>query len=93
MQADILNLLQRLNAEHKLTYVLVSHDLSVIAHMCDRMAVMNAGRVVEEMTVDQLHRAGVAQAYGNTWIVTKGLADGDRLIVEGLQKIAPQMRR
>ncbi|WPZ32395.1 ABC transporter ATP-binding protein [Thalassobaculum sp. OXR-137] len=57
VQAEILNLLQRLKQEHGLTYILVSHDLAVIAHMCDRLAVMNAGRVVEEMDVDQLRRA------------------------------------
>jgi peptide/nickel transport system ATP-binding protein len=34
--------------------VLVSHNLAVVAHMCDRLAVMNAGRVVEELTVARL---------------------------------------
>lgn len=57
VQAEILNLLQRLKREFGLTYILVSHDLAVIAHMCDRLAVMNGGRVVEEMTAEQLRRA------------------------------------
>ncbi len=57
VQAEILNLLKRLKNEHALTYVLVTHDLSVIAHMCDRVAVMNGGRIFEEMTQDQI-RAG-----------------------------------
>jgi peptide/nickel transport system ATP-binding protein len=57
VQAEILNLLGRLRRERGLTFVLVSHNLAVVAHMCDRLAVMNAGRVVEEMTVEQL-RAG-----------------------------------
>ena len=63
VQAEILNLLQRLKQEHGLTYILVSHDLAVIAHMCDRLAVMNAGRVVEEMDVDQLRRSQPAHNY------------------------------
>jgi peptide/nickel transport system ATP-binding protein len=57
VQAEILNLLMRLRRERELTFVLVSHNLAVVAHVCDRLAVMNAGRVVEEMAVDQL-RAG-----------------------------------
>jgi peptide/nickel transport system ATP-binding protein len=54
VQAEILNLLQRLRREHNLTYILVSHDLSVVAHMCDRLAIMNAGRVVEQLSVERL---------------------------------------
>ena len=63
VQAEILNLLQRLKQERGLTFVLVSHDLSVVAHMCDRLAVMNAGRIVEELTVAQLRAAEPAEAY------------------------------
>lgn len=63
VQAEILNLLKKLQAEHDLTYILVSHDLAVIAHMCDRMAVMNQGRIVEEMTADQLRRSEPDQPY------------------------------
>jgi ABC-type dipeptide/oligopeptide/nickel transport system ATPase subunit len=54
VQAEILNLLTRLRAERGLTYLLVTHNLAVVAHMCDRLAVMNAGRVVEELTADEL---------------------------------------
>lgn len=63
VQAEILNLLQRLKQERGLTFVLVSHDLSVIAHMCDRLAVMNAGRIVEELTVAQLRASEPSEAY------------------------------
>ena len=63
VQAEILNLLGRLRREHGLTYILVSHNLAVIAHMCDRLAVMNAGRVVEEMSVAQLRAAEPTQPY------------------------------
>jgi peptide/nickel transport system ATP-binding protein len=63
VQAEILNLLQRLRAEHDLTFVLVSHDFSVIAHMCGELAVMNNGRVVEELTVDQLRRHETTDPY------------------------------
>lgn len=63
IQAEILNLLTRLRSERRLTFVLVSHNLAVVAHMCDRLAVMNAGRVVEEMTVDRLRAGRAAQPY------------------------------
>ncbi|MEL6587648.1 MAG: ABC transporter ATP-binding protein [Pseudomonadota bacterium] len=59
VQAEILNLLADLRQEHRLTYLMVSHDLSVVGHMCDRLAVMKEGEVVEIMDVDAL-RAGHA---------------------------------
>jgi len=54
VQAEVLNLLRRLKTERDLTYILVSHNLAVVAHMCGRLAVMNHGAVVEEMSVAQL---------------------------------------
>lgn len=60
VQAEILNLLTDLREEHGLTYVMVSHDLPVIGHMCDRLAVMQNGEIVEIMTADTL-RLGQAQ--------------------------------
>jgi peptide/nickel transport system ATP-binding protein len=45
VQAEILNLLTVLRAKHQMTMLLVSHDPDVIAHMCDRAAVMEKGRV------------------------------------------------
>ena len=56
VQAEILNLLTDLRAEHGLTYVMVSHDLAVVGHMCDRLAVMQHGRILEVMDVDALRR-------------------------------------
>jgi peptide/nickel transport system ATP-binding protein len=63
VQAEILNLLQRLRRERTLTYVLVSHNLAVVAHLCSRVAVMNAGRFVEELDVPALRARRTQHAY------------------------------
>jgi peptide/nickel transport system ATP-binding protein/oligopeptide transport system ATP-binding protein len=47
IQADILNLLRSLQAEMGLTFLFISHDLSVVAHTCDNVAVMYLGQLVE----------------------------------------------
>lgn len=47
VQAQVLNLLKDLQEQHKLTYVFISHDLSVVKFMSDMMAVMNGGKIVE----------------------------------------------
>ena len=54
VQAEVLNLLVRLRRERGLTYVLVSHDLAVVGHMCDRLAVMQQGEVLETLNVSEL---------------------------------------
>jgi peptide/nickel transport system ATP-binding protein len=54
VQAEILNLLTALRAGHRMTLLLVSHDPDVIAHMCDRAAVMEKGRVASVLGRDEL---------------------------------------
>ncbi len=63
VQAEILNLLRRLKDELGLTMMLVSHNLAVVAHMCDRLAVMRHGEIVERLKVESLHRGEAEQAY------------------------------
>ncbi len=63
VQAEILNLLKRLRGERNLTYIMVSHNLAVVAHLCERIAVMNRGLFVEMLTDRQLKEAKPQEAY------------------------------
>ncbi|WMD22193.1 ABC transporter ATP-binding protein [Achromobacter seleniivolatilans] len=54
VQSQVLDLLQQLQAEFGLTYLLISHDLEVVQHISDRVAVMAAGVLVEQGAVDQV---------------------------------------
>ena len=56
VRAQVLNLISDLVDELDLTLVFVSHDLSVVRHLCDRVAVMSAGEIVETGTVEQVWR-------------------------------------
>jgi peptide/nickel transport system ATP-binding protein len=55
VQAQVLNLLNELKAEFKLTYIFISHDLSVVKYMCDNIIVMQKGKIVEMAEADQLY--------------------------------------
>ncbi|MCC8242717.1 dipeptide/oligopeptide/nickel ABC transporter permease/ATP-binding protein [Saccharothrix luteola] len=54
VQAEVLDLLRRLQAERGMGVLLVTHNLGVVADLCDRVAVMNAGRIVETGTTEQV---------------------------------------
>jgi len=57
IRAQVLNLLQRLQRQFNLTYLFVSHDLSVVRHVADRIAVMYLGKIVELSDRDELYAA------------------------------------
>lgn len=54
IQAQILDLMRNLNKENNMAILLITHDLGVVAEMCDRVAVMYAGQIVEEGTVREI---------------------------------------
>ncbi len=66
VQAEVLNLLNRLRDERGLTFLMVSHDLAVVDHMCDRVLVMQHGRAVEEMSREDLAGARMTTDYARS---------------------------
>ncbi len=63
VQAEILNLISRLRQANKLTIILVSHDLGVVAHLCNRIAIMQFGKIVEVVNTADLSAGRVTQDY------------------------------
>ena len=55
VQAEVLNLLNSLREQFGLTYLFISHDLSIVKHMSDRIIVMNEGRIIEEGLADDIY--------------------------------------
>ena len=88
MQAQILELLERLRAELGLALILISHDLSVLAETCDRIAVMYAGRIVETGPVD----AGVRRAPAPVHEAPARVAAGDRRQPRARRRRSPAAR-
>ncbi len=86
IQAQVLNLLQELKEELGLTYLFIAHDLSVVEHMCDRIAVMYVGRLVEIADSERLLRRPL-HPYTEALVSAIPPADPDiqlnRIILEG----------
>ncbi|MGE7666244.1 ABC transporter ATP-binding protein [Ureibacillus composti] len=55
IQAQVVNLLKQLQKEHKLTYLFIAHDLSMVKYISDRIAVMYRGKIVELGTADEIY--------------------------------------
>lgn len=72
VQAEVLNLLKRLRSEQNLTYLMVSHSLPVVGFMCERMAVMQHGKIVEICSTDVLATGEFTHAYTQELFIASG---------------------
>ncbi len=63
VQAEILNLLTELRRERNLTYLMVTHDLAVVSHVCTQIAVMQLGEIVELLNIDDMRNLRARHPY------------------------------
>ena len=86
IQAQVLQLLMKLRKERNLTYLFITHDLSVTEYLCDRIAVMYLGRIVELCNSEDLYK-NTLHPYSEALISAIPVADLDkktkRIVLEG----------
>ncbi len=87
VQAQIINLLQELQRELELTYLFITHDLSVVQHISDRIAVMYLGRVVELGTTEAIFYGAARHPYTQALLSSAPILDPElrreRIILPG----------
>ena len=91
IQAQILNLLRDLRVQHGTSVILITHDLGVVAQMADRVAVMYAGRVIEEGLVTDLFENSL-HPYTNALMRSIPSAGSERGTLEVIEGTVPDLR-
>jgi oligopeptide/dipeptide ABC transporter ATP-binding protein len=90
VQAQILNLLEKIRKEYKMGFILITHDLSILGETCDKIAVMYAGKIVELGTVEDIFEK-TAHPYTQRLIACFPNIQGEKIIPEGISGSPPNM--
>jgi len=90
VQAQILNLIKRLRRELNMGFILITHDLSILAETCDRIAIMYAGKIVEIGSVDDIF-VRTAHPYTRKLIECFPDISGEKKMTDGIPGIPPNM--
>ncbi|MGH3277339.1 MAG: dipeptide/oligopeptide/nickel ABC transporter permease/ATP-binding protein, partial [Streptosporangiaceae bacterium] len=77
VQADVLRLLRNLNRTRGMAVLLISHDIAVVSALCDRVCVMYAGRIVEELSAEDLHAHRVCHPYTRALLAASPRLEAD----------------
>ena len=85
VQAQILELIKRLTAEHNMTTILITHDLGIVANLCDNVVVLYGGRICEMGTTREIFKESAHEYTKGLIAAVPGAASGKRLVpIEGV---------
>ena len=90
VQAQILNIIEKLQKEFHMGFILITHDLSILAETCDKIAVMYAGKIVEKADADTLFEE-TAHPYTKKLIGCFPNIDGNKTVPTGIPGVPPNM--
>lgn len=90
VQAQILNLLEKLRKETNMGMILITHDLSILGETCDKIAVMYAGKIVEIGSVDNIFKKS-AHPYTKRLIGCFPNIEGDKVVPKGIDGFPPDL--
>ena len=82
VQAEVLNLLEELRRQRSLTFIMVSHDLAVVTHLCDSLMVMQRGKTVEQLASTDLAQRRATNPYTLSLMhASRGFRRGETVVV------------
>jgi len=90
VQAQILNLIKRLRLELDMGFILITHDLSILAETCDRIAIMYAGKIVEIGSIEDIFE-NTSHPYTKKLIDCFPDISGEKKMTDGIPGIPPNM--
>lgn len=90
VQAQILNLLEKLRKEFNMGFILITHDLSILGESCDKIAVMYAGKIVEIGTIEDIFKK-TSHPYTKKLIGCFPNIEKEKVIPDGIMGLPPNM--